>query len=174
MLISFGITSVSSGLQIIAVKSFRLLTSHPPLRNNRASTWRHIGEVGDPDSSQRPTKGGLYESEAPARCPKLSSECRQLDGECCGVYRQDLGEHMQKRLEDMTWQKPQPDSPEDGLFVGPETRFSEGETAEKDLKPTRDWHEVAKQIVEEQDGKKIPDLCEELIRALDDQEKHIA
>ena len=106
-----------------------------------------------------------------------------LGCEYCGVYWRDLGEHMRKRLEELTGQELQPDSAPDRLLVSfaasgrPKgTRFSAGEKEDNDGKPTRDWQEVAKQIVEERDGKKITVLCEELIRALDEQKqkKHIA
>lgn len=41
------------------------------------------------------------------------------------------------------------------------------EEARNEHEPKRDWHDIAKEITEEKDGKKIAQLSEELVRALD-------
>jgi len=42
-----------------------------------------------------------------------------------------------------------------------------------DVKPLRSWHEIAKQVSEEDDPNRILELAEELIRALDAQSRKI-
>jgi hypothetical protein len=104
----------------------------------------------------------------------------RLDCEHCNVYWRCYGEQMRKRLRDLRRQEPQ-DSNYVGLLVGPErvyrpkgTRFTMEKAPYKNHEPTKEWCEVAEEIVNERDPKKVVELSEELLRALDQQKKDIA
>ena len=67
------------------------------------------------------------------------------------------------------------------LSVGPErvyrpkgTRFTMEKAPYKNHETAKDWREVAEDIVKERDPKKVVELSEELLRALDQQKKDIA
>lgn len=104
----------------------------------------------------------------------------RLDCEHCNVYWRCYGEQMRKRLRDLRRQEPQ-DSNYVGLLVGPErvyrpkgTRFTMEKAPYKNHESTKDWREVAEEIVKERDPKKVVELSEELLRALDQEKKDIA
>lgn len=87
---------------------------------------------------------------------------------------------MRKRLRDLRREEPQ-DSNYVGLLVGLErvyrpkgTRFTMEKAPYKNHEPTKDWREVAEEIVKERDPKKVVELSEELLRALDQEKKDIA
>lgn len=104
----------------------------------------------------------------------------RLDCEHCNVYWRCYGEQMRKRLPDLRQQEPE-DSNYVGLLVGPErvyrpkgTRFTMEKAPYKNHESTKDWREVAEEIVKERDPKKVVELSEELLRALNQEKKDIA
>ena len=87
---------------------------------------------------------------------------------------------MRERLQDLRWQGP-PYSKYLDLLVDPEgvyrpggARFTVERATDQNHEPTKDWREVAQEIVKERDPKKVLELSEELLRALDQQKKDIA